>query len=46
MEEEVKPGTEGTVEEPVQEEKKELSPMERMKLLMGNSPDSSEKSEE
>jgi len=46
MEEEVKPGAEGTVEEPVQEEKKELSPMERMKLLMGNSPDSSEKSEE
>ncbi|TNF47801.1 redoxin domain-containing protein [bacterium] len=40
LEEEVKPGAEGTVEEPAQEENKELSPMERMKLLMGgSSPD-------
>lgn len=42
MEEEVKPDAEGTVEEPagneaVPEAKKELSPMERMKLLMGSS---------
>jgi tetratricopeptide (TPR) repeat protein len=46
MEEEVKPDTAGTAAEPATGEKKELSPMERMKLLMGDSPDDSEKSGE
>ena len=51
--EEAKPGIAGTAAEPdlgenapipeAEGEKKELSPMERMKLMMGNSPDSSEK---